>query len=474
MPGAERWAYFGSASPAAPVRFGSPLPATPAQMGARMDWARVALLTAALVFPIWGMRPLDFVKFGDIKFEYLMILATLAATLAVAESGTLGGFGFRRSVWLWALGGMVVVSLAASLAANDPVTAVNGSFMRRDGFLMVLANSMLFLTAYRLTQQGAWNWGAESVTRCLVAAGVPVFAYAVSQSLGNDPYMWEPDRGAGGRVFSTLGNPIFLGAYAATVTFVAIGLWMESRPGPLGGLWLVAAGLGTAVTILTASRASWFGLAVGLIALAGLSIRRGRARKGAAGVLAAGVVATLLVGGVLVLAPDDRATTVGGSAATLVQPGASRNSGRMAIWAISLRMIADHPFLGVGPDSMGRRFEEYRTKEYDQAEGPDRLADKPHSSLLEWGVETGILGAVLTSGLVAAILAAAGWALYRQRRVESGYWTLAGVWAGACAYMLQSTITVTAIGVDGVWWILLGILAGWLVAAADTGAGVIA
>ncbi len=332
---------------------------------------------------------------------------------------------------------------------------------------------MLFLTAYRLTQQGAWNWGAETVTRCLVVAGMPVFAYAVSQSLGKDPYVWEPVRGAGGRAFSTLGNPIFLGAYAATVALVAIGLWMESRPGLLGGVWAVAAGLGTAVTVLTASRASWFGLAVGVIALAVLAIRRGRARKGAAGLLMAGVVAVLLVGGVLGLAPDDRATTVGGSAATLVQPGASRNSGRTAIWAISLKMIADHPLFGVGPDSMGLHFEEYRTKAYDQAEGADRLADKPHSSVLEWGVETGILGAVLTSGLVAAILASTGWVLCRKRRVEAGDWTLAGVWAGAGAYMVQSTITVTAIGVDGMWWILLGILAGWLVAAGDTESNVI-
>ncbi len=142
---AERRAFFISASavapPAAPVRSGSLLPVVLGQMGERMDWARAALLSAALVFPIWGMRPLDFVKFGDIKFEYVMILATLTAALAVAESGMSGGFGFRRSMWLWGLGGVVVVSLAASLVATDPVTAVNGSFMRRDGFLMVLANS---------------------------------------------------------------------------------------------------------------------------------------------------------------------------------------------------------------------------------------------------------------------------------------------------------------------------------------------
>jgi O-antigen ligase len=139
----------------------------------------------------------------------------------------------------------------------------------------------------------------------------------------------------------------------------------------------------------------------------------------------------------------------------------------MAIWAIAIRMIADHPLLGVGPDSMGAHFEEYRTVEYDQAEGADRVADKPHSSLLEWGVETGIPGAALTSGFLAALLATTGWVFLRRRRADIGDWTIAGVWAGATAYAVQSTITVTAIGVDGMWWVLLGMLAGWLLTARD-------
>lgn len=445
----------------------SPTLLAPGSQSARLHGVRSGLLVAALSFPIWGMRPLDFVKFGDIKFEYVMIVATLAAALAGMEAVAGGGFGFRPSVWLWGLGGVVVVSLAASLAATDPVTAINGNLIRRDGFLMVLGNSTLFLTAYRLTQRRSGRRAAERVAQCLVAAGVPVFAYALAQSLGRDPYVWEAFRGEGGRAFSTLGNPIFLGAYAATVTLVAVGLWLENRAGSWGWAWVAAAGLGAAVATLTAARASWVGLAVGAVVLAAISVQRGRGRRCAAGLVAAAVLATLLVVGVLILAPHDRTTTIQGSAAALVQPGDFRNTGRMAIWAIAIRMIADHPLLGVGPDSMEAHFEKYRTPEYDQAEGPDRMADKPHSSLLEWGVEMGVPGAALTSGFVAALLATAGWVLFRSRRTDIGDWTIAGVWAGATAYTVQSTITVTAIGVDGMWWILLGMLAGWLLTARD-------
>ena len=37
---------------------------------------------------------------------------------------------------------------------------------------------------------------------------------------------------------------------------------------------------------------------------------------------------------------------------------------------------------------------------------------------------------------------------------------LAGMWAASLTYFAQSLVTVTAIGVNGVWWISLGLLAG--------------
>lgn len=434
----------------------------------RAHLIKLGLLTGALSLPIWGMRPDDFNKFGEIKYEFVMIIAALAATCALMEALAHGGFQFRPSAWLWGIGGLVLVSLAASLSATDPVTAVNGSFMRRDGFLMLLGNSMLFLTAYGLAQRRSGLWAVESLAKCLVAAAVPVLLYGVAQSLGLDPFAWEPGRGEGGRAFSTLGNPIFLGAYAATVTLVAFGLWLSSGGRRRDAVWVVVMALGGAVTVLTAARASWIGLAAGAVAVLLMAFARRESRGRAAAGLAGGIMlAAVLVTGVLAYAPDDRVETVRGTAATLGQIEDARNSGRKAIWAISVRMIADRPLLGVGLDSMGGHFEEYRTPEYDRAEGADRNADKPHSSVLEWAVETGLPGAALATGLVVAILAVSGWTLLARSSARGRDWIVAGVWAGAAAYALQSTITVTAIGVDGVWWILLGLLAGWLLAEGD-------
>ena len=430
----------------------------------RVALARLGLLAAAVSMPVWVMRPLDFVKFGDIKFEYVMGIALMAAGVALVEGVTRGEFGYRTSPWLWGLGALMLIGLVASLTAADPVVAVNGTLQRRDGFLMMLFNAMFFLTAYRSAQGRMGTRTSDIVSRCFVAAAVPVWAYAFAQAVGIDPYVWESFRGAGARAFSTLGNPIFLGAYSAMAVLLALGLWMRGSS-RWGYVWLLAAGVGSSVIMLSAARAAWIGLVVGLVVMAAVSVRGRVLVRFSSGVLVACMVAALVTALVLAVAPHDRVATIQSTTSSLSSPSDSRNSGRLAIWAISARMIADHPLLGVGPDQMGAHFGEYRTSDYNRAEGADRVADKPHSSILEWTVETGLLGGALFGALVVGILFVVGRMLLRVSSSRGGHdWVLVGIWAGAIAYSVQSLVTVTAIGVDGVWWVLLGLLAGWSVA----------
>gem|GEM_PF-522092 len=425
--------------------------------------SRIGLIVAAMTFPVWAMSPLDFVKFGDIKFEYVMGIASVAAVVALVDGVVHRQFGYRTSPWLWGLGGLIMIGLLASLTATDTVGAVNGNPQRRDGFLMMLFNAVFFLTAYRIAQEQASARTGDIVARCLVVAAVPVWAYALVQAVGIDPYVWESFRGTGARAFSTMGNPIFLGAYSAMGVLVALGLWMRGSSWSRH-LWLLAAGVGASVSVLTAARAAWIGLLVGIVALAAVSVRGEVLVRFLRGALVASLIGALLGGIVLAIAPRDRVATIQSTASSLSSPSGSRNSGRLAIWAISARMIADHPLLGVGPDQMGAHFDEYRTSEYDQAEGTDRMADKPHSSLLEWTVETGMVGGALFGALVAGILFVVGRMLVRDSPSRGHDWVMAGVWAAAISYAVQSVVTVTAIGVDGVWYVLLGLLAGWTVA----------
>ncbi len=428
----------------------------------RMSTVRTALLIAAVSLPIWAMRPLDFVKFGDIKYQVVMVIALTAGLAIFVEGMSLGGFRVRSSPLLWCLGLLVVDGLIASLVSGDSAIAVTGNSVRRDGYLMLLGNSMLFVLAYSASEDIARGEG-RTVAAALVVAALPVMVYALAQSLGADPFTWEPFRGEGGRVFSTLGNPIFLGAYSMMATLVALGLWMEQGRRSRHW-WLATAALGVAVTGLTASRAAWLGLALGFLALWWPALRAKALGRLILGAAISAVVGVALVGLVAWVGTPVQQTTLAQSVQTLADPQADRNAGRVAIWGIAIAMIRDNPLFGVGPDMMAEHFEEYRTADYDAAEGADHVADKPHSVLLEWAVETGLPGAVLFSGLVLGVLYLGAGVVSAPFMSSGERWPLAGVWAAAVAYMGQSLITVTAIGVDGVWWVLLGTLAGAVVA----------
>ncbi len=436
----------------------------PESGAARMWIAQTGLLCAIVVLPIWAMTPFGFDKFGEIKYGLVMLVALTGVAGFAWWSLVIGGFGVEPGTEVWLVGLLVVQGLFAAMASVDPVRGVVGSPVRYDGYLMILANAAVFLLGYRIST-GKRGRVAYLVARLMVVTAFPVWLYAVVQALRLDPIAWESWRLPQGRVFSTLGNPIFLGAFSVMAIVTALILAVAS-PRRARYAWGAVAGLGSAVVVFTAARASWIALAGGVVLLLLLAWRRGALQRSALALFVAGAVAAGIVAAVIAVTPPSEVGLLSTSATTITQPHAPRNSGRVAIWSISLRMIVDHPVLGVGPDEMGQRFEQYRTEAFNRAEGPKLVADKPHSSLLEWGVETGIPGLVLFVGLVGVVLIG-GLLRFRKRAPLTASWPEIALWLAGVVYFAQSLVTVTAIGVDGVWWLLLGVLAA--PAAARTG-----
>lgn len=417
-----------------------------------------AFVSAVVALPVWAMTPFDFDKFGAIKYT-IVVLVALTGIIAFGQWALASGtFGVLPGPAVWMVGLLLAHGLCAALASQDPVRGVVGSPLRYDGYTMMLANAALFLLAYRLATAYREHMAAL-VARACVAAAVPVWLYAAVQAVGWDPIRWESWRLPQGRVFSTLGNPIFLAAFSVMAVIVAL-VFAAYSTGRIRFWWASLAGFGSTIVALTAARAGWLALAGGCVLLLAIALQRKAAAGAVTALLVAGIVAVAGVAGIEAVGSRGQVDILSSSVSTIAQPSAARNSGRVAIWDISLHMIADHPVWGVGPDEMGQRFEEYRTEEFDRAEGAGLVADKPHSSLLEWAVETGIPGLLLFGGVVAAVLGGGlvrVWTAPRDGRGASV--AEIAVWLAAVVYFAQSLVTVTAIGLDGVWWVMLGVLA---------------
>jgi O-antigen ligase len=254
-----------------------------------------------------------------------------------------------------------------------------------------------------------------------------------------------------GRAQGVFGQPNDLGAFAAAVLLLALGLTLG---GGLSRTGRVAAGAAAAVAAgalaLSLSRGSWIGGAVGLVVLlvlVGPAARRRAARTAA--------VLALMAGAVVLAAPGTPVVSVLLSrAGTLVNGTRNPYDDRPAIWRAAVRLWSDHLLLGVGPGGypllVGR-------------DDPLRVATPLHAHdvVLTVGAEQGLLGLAALAAVVAAGVRTVARAR-TCRRPDEG--VLVGAAAALAALLGQGLVDFPLR--NPVLQILVWLLVGLLVAAA--------
>ena len=121
----------------------------------------------------------------------------------------------------------------------------------------------------------SWDQGESAARRVflwIVLAGGLVAGVTLLQRCGFDPVLlggYQVDWGpmvARMRLYSTLGNPNFVGGYLIGTIFPALALAAASKARGAQILWSSTALLMLAAIVLTGSLGAWWGLAVGLVA----------------------------------------------------------------------------------------------------------------------------------------------------------------------------------------------------------------
>ena len=192
----------------------------------------------------------------------------------------------------------------------------------------------------------------------------------------------------------------------------------------------------------TISFGAWLGFGAAALAVAGLMGRRWAAAV-AAGLAAAVVLA-------LVVLPAERTTG-------RLDPASGTGLFRLQIWEASMRMLADHPVLGIGLDNYLYRYRgAYMLPE--AWEEPD--ISHPHNWMLDFWLQLGALGLMAALALLGWSAVVAGRMLARRASPEDRL-------IGAAALgLLVDTLVHGAVDysyflVDAavLWWITLGVLA---------------
>lgn len=352
------------------------------------SWAHSASRFLRFAFPAFAFTlPLIAWPGMERPFSSPKLWAWCGATLLLAGLNAVANRGKARPM---SARSVTAISL---LLAGTGVSAGLGASADIASLLLVVT-AVFWLVLLR-----AADVDAQPIASSLAASASVIAAIALLQFAGLDVWHAMGWAGAGStdprmRVYATLGNPNFVGAFLAGVLPLTIAL---ARSASRWQRLLVAAAVVQGLAIAaTGSRAAALGAFAAVVAMFLRSGRRNR-RKWLLGFASAAILlATFSI--------------------SSARPLAETVAGRLYVWRVVLPHLSSLPAFGYGPGAFEERFGGWQGKYFRSPQNAADLRfaarfDHAHNDLLEWAVNYGWVGlailALCLGGFAASALRAA-------------------------------------------------------------------
>lgn len=354
------------------------------------------LVRAGSIIALAGV-PLVVLPFGHNPFGPVKLFVLCASAALVALGLSVGPSGARRvrdalsqPVGLW-LSALAVLFVLAGAVAADPRAALIGAYPGYEAGLVALGAALTVGFAAAATLPDAPATVSRTLCAALVIAGLATIVARLTAS---------PDAAWGG-VGGTLGNPSNLGLWCAVALPWAARVLSAEESRAWRALSVAAIAAGVTGVVLSGSRGAALALLVESVVGAGLLWRSaGRLSRGATIGLVLLILAACAVLGAQVAAVAD-------------DGGPDTVTGRLDTWRSTVPLIAEHPFLGVGPAGFGRAFAATTELPLTDSIGRDRPLEDPHNVLLSTAISAGPVALVCLVGL-ACSAGALAWRCGRQ------------------------------------------------------------
>jgi O-antigen ligase len=353
------------------------------------------------------------------------------------------------------------LTILATIVSVSPARSLAGTARQYQGLLTTLILVAFFLLGREaLARPGR----LRMLATCAVGGSMIVAAYGVAQLLGIDPIWDTLDKG---RVFSTIGQAEWLGAYLVIPLALAVGLLASgSAPGGHAAPERRAAtarraalGAGLALLLVallvTLTRGAYLGLGVAAVVLAaGIAPRLRPSRRSRRALPVAAVVL-----GLLVLLPPlrEQAATVLSRAASIADLSEGSIADRLDLWRVGVAIAIDHPALGTGPETYTLDFPEYRDTVLEPSRSGFWLAygpESPHNVILAVADGAGMPALAACLGFLALavrkVLRAARRAGPRERPL------LVACAAGGLGYLVSAAFMTGDMAGQWLLWLVLG------------------
>jgi O-antigen ligase len=330
--------------------------------------------------------------------------------------------------------------LVSTLISDQLFRAFIGDTQRKNGFFTYLIFTLLFLYFVKNTN---FN-NVRKLLPVIFCTSIAFGAYGLSQSLGYDFIRWNNPYNS---IIGTLGNPNFASAFCAIIAsylFVAIfdrniAIFYKISIVPVVILLLF-------LIIYSNSRQGILSFLIAIMAFIVILAMKFNAKVAIFSVGLTSIVIIMAVLGMLQQGPLK---------SVLYKDSISV---RGFYWRAAWEMFQSSPIFGVGVDSYGAYFKEFREVDYTNRYGYEITSSNAHNVILQHLSTAGIL---VTAGylLIIAYVAKRSWILLKNS-TGSNFILSAALFCSWIAFQSQSMISIDNIGV-AIWgWMLGGILVG--------------
>ena len=370
-----------------------------------------------------------------------LISAWLAVEIGFLYSSNKSKLGKREKIILFTLITFLGSLFTATVLSDNLTVALLGETQRRNGLISYLGLTVILIYGMKISSIN----GTTNLFGLALVASVPVMIYSAIQISGHDFIAWvNPYNNA----IATLGNPNFTSAYLGIMIVLAVG-YMFSQKFTYQRVFflLLLVLIALFIIISSESRQGLYALVVGLLLYVNLLVLKYRARFSWILIPFTIFLAALGTAGMLQKGP---------LSSILYKESVSV---RGFYWRAGIEMFLDNPIWGVGVDSYGRYFRQFKEIQYVQRFGTELTSTNAHNVFIQMFSTSGLLVGLSYCVLVVLTFFAAFQFIFKQKQHNQHRVMIALISAYA-TFQAQSFISIDNLAL-GIWgYVISGAILG--------------
>lgn len=279
----------------------------------------------------------------------------------------------------------------------NSTNSLYGLYDRQQGLISLIFYFLFFYLFVKTFQTKPIN----SILNAILFSSLLVSVYGFFQWFGIDFVNWTESASTTHRIFSSLGQPVFLGSFIVLTIPVSFYLLFVSKYWLKSFFYFLAIIAQCLALFLTYSLTAWISLVFGAILIYAFLIYYSYFYKKSEEtkllkkkIILSGCLMLLLISGLL-LYGWQKDWVLKNKIGTLVDLRGGSMQSRIILWRASFSAIKERPLFGYGLENQGEILVKYYDQKWAEVEYVNMLSNRAHNILFDVLLTTGISGLII-------------------------------------------------------------------------------